>query len=249
MRHLKKHRSFLSIYIIVILILLFAAFLIAYYRNGFNVYVTALLAVAILAVIRVFFLAAGFYKELKVMLEAQQKDKDDEITINDIINQKEEQKEEDKNQHDKELDQLIDKLSKESESEKLAQSLLTQLGKEMHIVQGIVYQFKNESEKFEVLSSYAYYGDEPPQSFELGEGLSGQAARDKKSIVLRDLPEGYTKVISGLGEREPKLLLLVPLVHNDKTVALAELAFFEKLDNRKVEKFEGILEKLSKHFA
>ena len=147
------------------------------------------------------------------------------------------------------MDKLIEQLSGENNPEKLGQKLLSQLGEELQIVQGLVYQYSNETEKFEVLSTYAYYGEEPPQAFSIGEGLSGQAARDQQRILLTELPDDYTEVISGLGKRQPKMLLLAPLIHEEKTVALVELSFFEKFSEQKIDKFEGILNKLAQHFA
>jgi len=45
------------------------------------------------------------------------------------------------------------------------------------------------------------------------------------------------------------MLLLAPLIHEEKTVALVELSFFEKFNEQKIDKFEGILNKLAQHFA
>jgi hypothetical protein len=59
------------------------------------------------------------------------------------------------------------------------------LVKSLSIVQGLVYKLDKETDAFQVLSTYAYYGEEEPQPFKVGEGLSGQAARDKKQIVLK----------------------------------------------------------------
>lgn len=249
MKNIKKYRSYLSIYMIVAFFAMLVLFVLLYHNNGFNIYILFLSLLVLGAMVRLFMLGIYFYKELKEVLDLQNKENEQEVTINDIINQKETNELDELALQDKELEQLVELLSKETEPEVLGNKLLTQLGKELHIVQGLLYKQTPETKLFEVLCSYAYYGEEQPQPFELGEGLSGQAARDKKSIVLKELPEGYAKVISGLGQREPKMLLLAPLVYNNESVALVELSFFEELDNSKIEKFERILNRLSKHFV
>lgn len=249
MKNVKRYRSYLSIYLIIALLAMGVLYALVYHDTGFDIYILLLTFFVSGAVVRLFLLAVGFYKELREVLDAQKKESEQEVTINDIINQKETDEMDELALQDKELDQLVDFLSKESEAETLGNKLLTQLGKEMHIVQGLLYKYNANSKLFEVLCSYAYYGEEQPQPFELGEGLSGQAARDKKSIVLKELPDGYAKVISGLGQREPKMLLLAPFIYNNECVALAELSFFEELNASKIEKFEGILNRLAKHFV
>lgn len=249
MKHIKRNRSYLSVYLIIVLVILVITYVVVYFNTGFNLYVLLLMLAGFACILRIFLIARSFYKELKENLELQKKEADQEVTINDIINQKEAVEVDELAQQDKELEQLVGLLSEETDPEALGNKLLTQLGKEMHIVQGLLYKYNGASQLFEELCSYAYYGEEEPAPFQMGEGLSGQAARDQKSIVLKDLPDGYAKVISGLGQKEPKMLLISPFVYNGEVVALAELSFFEELNPSKIEKFENILNRLSKHFV
>ncbi len=249
MKHIQKYRSYLSLYLIIVLIAIVGAYIASFMYMEFNWIIAVLTFIIVAAILRIYLIATSFYSYIKEINQQQIKESQEEITINDIINQEQTEEKEEKQQQAEELDRLIEQLLQEKEAQKLAEKLLAKLGDELHIVQGLVYQYKKENKKFEVLSTFAYYGEEPPKSFELGEGLSGQAARDQKHIILRDLPEDYTEVISGLGKRKPKLILLEPIVHNDQTVALIELAFFEELADQKIEKFQSILNKLAEHFA
>ncbi len=249
MKQIQKNRTYLSIYLVIVILAIVAAYAFSLQAFGFDWIIASLTVVILIIIARIYTIAIAFYSHIKEMSLQQQKESEEEISISDIINQKTTEEKEEKEQQEEELDKLIDQLSGESDADKLAQKLLSQLGKELQIVQGLVYQYSNETEKFEVLSTYAYYGEEPPQPFTIGEGLSGQAARDQKRILLTELPEDYTEVISGLGKRQPKMLLLAPLIHDEKTVALVELSFFEELNEQKIDKFEGILNKLAEHFA
>jgi PAS domain S-box-containing protein len=64
------------------------------------------------------------------------------------------------------------------------------------------------------------------RQFGRGEGLLGQAAADGKTTVIREVPPGYLMLASGLGEHEPNMLILVPLVQTGEVLAVLELAVF-----------------------
>lgn len=107
--------------------------------------------------------------------------------------------------------------------------LLSNFAKVFDIVQGVAYALNPKINKFEIKSTYAYYTPDTDRTFELGEGINGQVAKDKKTLMLDNIPENYIQVVvSGLGQGSPKHLIFIPIVFHDKTIALVELATFEK---------------------
>ncbi|MBO4371318.1 MAG: GAF domain-containing protein [Bacteroidales bacterium] len=107
--------------------------------------------------------------------------------------------------------------------------LLSNFAKVFDIVQGVAYALNPKIDKFEIKSTYAYYTPDTDRTFELGEGINGQVAKDKKILMLDNIPENYIQVVvSGLGQGSPKHLIFIPIVFNGKTIALVELATFEK---------------------
>ncbi|HUE29057.1 MAG TPA: HAMP domain-containing protein [Solirubrobacteraceae bacterium] len=58
----------------------------------------------------------------------------------------------------------------------------------------------------------------------IGEGLVGQAAFERKTIALTDLPSGYIKVASGLGDAPAAGLLVMPVLFEDQVLGVIELA-------------------------
>ncbi len=62
------------------------------------------------------------------------------------------------------------------------------------------------------------------EQFAVGEGLVGQAAFERKTIALTDLPPGYIKVVSGLGEAAAAGLLVMPVLFEDQVLGVIELA-------------------------
>jgi signal transduction histidine kinase/ActR/RegA family two-component response regulator len=63
-------------------------------------------------------------------------------------------------------------------------------------------------------------------SFRVGEGLVGQCAKEKKSIVLTAVPDDYVRINSGLGSSIPLNIVVVPVVFEGSVRAVFELASF-----------------------
>jgi hypothetical protein len=61
-------------------------------------------------------------------------------------------------------------------------------------------------------------------SFALGEGLVGQAALEKKPILLTNVPDDYIQISSGLGEAPPRNILVLPVLFEGDVKAVIELA-------------------------
>ncbi len=108
--------------------------------------------------------------------------------------------------------------------------ILSNLGKEMGFVQGIIY-VKNAKENMYLPAGEYALTDRKPDSFKPGEGLAGQVAESKTRMVLYDVPENYFTVASGLGNSKPRFLLIVPVLNNEESIAVIELAAFKKPDS------------------
>jgi signal transduction histidine kinase/HAMP domain-containing protein/CheY-like chemotaxis protein len=60
--------------------------------------------------------------------------------------------------------------------------------------------------------------------FAFGEGLVGQAAVERKRLLINDVPPGYIKVGSGLGEASPASVVVLPILFEDQVLGVIELA-------------------------
>ncbi|MBI9067236.1 MAG: GAF domain-containing protein [Salinivirgaceae bacterium] len=129
-----------------------------------------------------------------------------------------------------------------SDIETFGQSLLSGISKQVEIVLGVFYCYNAEHEVFKLCSNFAYYSDNVPNDFKIGEGLNGQVVKDKKAMYLKDLPEGYVEVISGLGSSKPSNLLILPLIDKDKVLGLIELATFKPIDKGVINRTKEISE-------
>ena len=62
--------------------------------------------------------------------------------------------------------------------------------------------------------------------FEPGESLVGQAVLEKQSILITGAPPDYIRISSGLGEASPVNVIVLPIVFEDRVLAVIELASF-----------------------
>jgi signal transduction histidine kinase/CheY-like chemotaxis protein len=65
--------------------------------------------------------------------------------------------------------------------------------------------------------------EDPPLEFRSGEGLVGQAAMSKQSIVVTDVPQGYLEVGSGTGTLAPCAIVVLPILFEGESLGVIEL--------------------------
>ncbi|HJZ60971.1 MAG TPA: response regulator, partial [Miltoncostaeaceae bacterium] len=88
--------------------------------------------------------------------------------------------------------------------------------------------YEDDEAGLHLAASYGYRTRrDVPTGFQPGEGLVGQAALEKKPIVLEDVPSDYIKIGSGLGEAPPGQLVVLPVLFEGRVMGLIELASFK----------------------
>ncbi|HWG14902.1 MAG TPA: HAMP domain-containing protein [Streptosporangiaceae bacterium] len=81
--------------------------------------------------------------------------------------------------------------------------------------------------RLRLIAGYGLRADkDAPLQYRLGQSLIGQVAKSKRPIVVADLPEGYVKISSGLGEASPANLAVLPILFEDQVLGVIELASF-----------------------
>jgi signal transduction histidine kinase/DNA-binding response OmpR family regulator/HAMP domain-containing protein len=87
----------------------------------------------------------------------------------------------------------------------------------------------DEDSKLELAASYgADNAEELRKEFRLREGLVGQAAADKRPILLSDAPSDFIRIGSGLGHSAPANVTIMPALFEDEVKAVIELASFSE---------------------
>jgi hypothetical protein len=144
----------------------------------------------------------------------------------------------DSNQTTISLDTVTASVKQSNDTKEILQAGLHAICKQIDAGQGAVYltTTKENKRKVELSAGYALsIGESNTISFDFGEGLIGQAASGGSTLYIDEVPEGYIKIISGLGAASPKYLLIVPMKKNTQVIGVIEIASFTPIseDQRK----------------
>jgi CheY-like chemotaxis protein/signal transduction histidine kinase len=122
--------------------------------------------------------------------------------------------------------ELSDTLHAEQNFSTMAKSIITFLAKYVKAQVGALYLTNNANgdTTLQLVSSYAYTKRKSDRSeFNLGEGLVGQAALEKESILYTDVPEDYIAINLGLSETSPRQVLVTPFICEGEVKGVIEL--------------------------
>lgn len=134
----------------------------------------------------------------------------------------------------------------------LTQAVVTELATRVQGAVAVIYLVDEAlpasapSTQLSLAASYAYTPERPPRAqFGMGEGLAGEAARTKKTLLLTDLPSGYLPITSALVETPPAAVVVVPLVHGNKLKGLIEIGSLHGFDSKQIEWLEQAAESIA----
>ncbi|QZZ18882.1 response regulator [Leptothermofonsia sichuanensis E412] len=132
------------------------------------------------------------------------------------------------------LADLSQSLQGQRNLEMVAEDVLTRLAPLVGAQQGLFYILDPAGDPpiLKLLSSYAYRERKHlANQFRLGEGLVGQCALEKRTILLTDVPADYLRITSGLGEAAPVNIVVVPLLFEMQIRGVVELAALHPFSN------------------
>ncbi len=99
--------------------------------------------------------------------------------------------------------------------------------------------------QYALLASYGYRERKNlSNSFRLGEGLVGQCAMERASILLT-APKDYIRINSGLGEGPPACVLVLPIIHSERVLGVLEMASFQAFTEREKAVLDALLPNLA----
>ncbi len=130
----------------------------------------------------------------------------------------------------------------------VAQQVLSELAPVVDAQHGVFYMArKNEEGETRLLlfASYAFRERKRTgNAFLLGEGLVGQAALEKKRILVTDVPHEYVTIHSALGDAPPANLVVVPILFEGEVKGVIELASFQRFTSIQLAFLDQLLESL-----
>ncbi|MCS6790564.1 MAG: PAS domain S-box protein [Bacteroidia bacterium] len=126
----------------------------------------------------------------------------------------------------------------------LAERTIALLCRELNVHMGALFVRRGDVLTLE--GSYAYdLSSGRGRQFHLGEGFVGQVALEKKILRIHPVPPSYLRLRSGLGEASPHTLLLLPLIFQEESYGVVELASLEAVPPL----MEPFLQKTSEHIG
>jgi signal transduction histidine kinase/CheY-like chemotaxis protein/HAMP domain-containing protein len=99
--------------------------------------------------------------------------------------------------------------------------------------------------RLRLIAGYGLRADkDAPIQYRIGQSLIGQVAKSKRPIVVDEIPQGYIRISSGVGEAPPANLAIMPVLFEDQVLGVVELASFTKFTPVKVAFLEQLAETL-----
>ena len=111
--------------------------------------------------------------------------------------------------------------------------IMSELAPLVNAQYGVFYVTNRDEEqtKLELVASYgAEAVEELKSEFKMREGLVGQAAADKRPILLKEVPGDFIRIGSGLGSAKPANVNILPALFEDEVKAVIELASFQEFN-------------------
>jgi PAS domain S-box-containing protein len=123
-------------------------------------------------------------------------------------------------------------LSLSQMADRLIQTLVTYLNAN----QGALFMTTEDDQFLELIACYAW-GKKKfiSQKIQKGEGLTGQTWKEGGCLYLKEVPEDYIRITSGLGKALPRTVLIMPMQLNGVTYGMIELASFRELEQYEIE--------------
>ncbi|OGV54629.1 MAG: hypothetical protein A2X49_09440, partial [Lentisphaerae bacterium GWF2_52_8] len=135
---------------------------------------------------------------------------------------------------------IYDRLRGEQEVRGLADNLLRGLKEQIDFQVGAIY-VAGEQRLLFLAGSYALHPTaRVREKCRFGEGLVGQAALDRHTIMVSNLPEDYIRISSGVGEAAPRFLLAMPFIFEGRVKGVLELGSFNEFKEKELELLERL---------
>ena len=92
---------------------------------------------------------------------------------------------------------------------------------------GVIYKFDKSKDVLNLIASFAFTSrDNLSNKFAIGDGVIGQVALEKESILLKNIKDGDFEVQSGTTLSKPKEVFTFPLIHDGELFGVTEVMSF-----------------------
>ena len=136
-----------------------------------------------------------------------------------------------------------------SDTSEFAFNIISNLVKYLDANQGGMFLINDDNPNdvyLELKSAFAYNRRKfLEKRIEIGEGFVGTCVLEKSIIYRTEIPQDYLTITSGLGDANPKVLLIVPLVLDKNYYGAMEIASFHEIKDYELEFIRKISETIA----
>lgn len=126
----------------------------------------------------------------------------------------------------------------------LTDELIKSLVKYLKIPQGGIFITEENNDNSKYLKLYASYAYNRKKyivkKIAWGDGLIGACAQEQYTMHVKEIPQDYLMIESGFGGKNPNNLLLSPIISEEKTLGIIELASFHEFSKVQIEFIEAL---------
>ncbi len=129
-------------------------------------------------------------------------------------------------------------------TEELAHEAITMMTRYIDASSGLLYIYNGEKKCLNLVASFAHINRSEAMSFDIGEGIVGQVALDKKYMLLKGIENDNLKIESGIISAQPQEVFIFPLIHEGELFGVIEILSFNmflKIQRDYLLKAAGIL--------
>jgi two-component system sensor histidine kinase/response regulator len=122
----------------------------------------------------------------------------------------------------------------------LANIFLSKVAPLIKVGHGAFYLHEAEKLRMRLVGTFACT-KAPDTEINVGQGLVGQCASQRTPIILTQPPADYLSIGSSLGESIPHAIVVLPIVRNDRLLAVLELATFTGFGTKEQALIDGLM--------
>lgn len=124
----------------------------------------------------------------------------------------------------------------------VSSKILSSIGEHIGALVGTVYLADS---KYNLKLVGGFATQSAPAELAPGQGLLGEALKNKKITVINDLPINYMQIASSTGKTDATSLIICPLVFGDQIIGVIELGMMHKPDTADLEFLESNMEAIA----
>jgi PAS domain S-box-containing protein len=135
----------------------------------------------------------------------------------------------------------------------LSYSLIEKMVEYLNANQGGIFLVEGNSEENKQIVMAAGFAYDRRKylnkTLEIKEGLLGTCYFEKQSIYLKEIPQDYLEITSGLGQGSPKCLYIAPLKIDNDVIGMIEIASFNEFDKYQIDFIDKVSESIAATFV